>query len=162
IISIAGRNGEIAIHDAARLRVPLGRLLPLVEDEPYLRAILPDLAVGSVVHLPNQLCAGGNSPRDSRWQNHRHVAASCAYDKAIPDSSPTRTILGFGITIGHDDMVNHGTIARPGLGRLHPNVLLEVRGRDEVLVRDGSRSRNGLLGWQLEDHVRLADYPAIG
>ncbi len=52
-------------------------------------------------------------------------------------------------------------IAGPHLPRLHPAVLVEVRGHFEVNVRDIPRRRNRIVLLHLEDDVRLADPPAV-
>src|SRR5947199_254760 len=72
VVIVPGRNREARIEDRQAIDLPLGRFLG--ENHTDGRTVFLSDAVRSVVHLENQLGAGGNLLGHSRLQQHRHVA----------------------------------------------------------------------------------------
>ena len=58
-----------------------------------------------------------------------------------------------------DDVMDDGSIRRPGLRRLDPDVFLELRRHADMNVLDRSLGGDGLRLWQFKNDVRSADRP---
>ena len=116
------------------------RLLALVENEAHLRTILLDLAVRRVVHLPDQLRAGRDPLRHAGGKDLRHVARSRRRRSNSDRGRHPGPRRGFFGSRKNTIMWwTTATVAGPGLGRLDPDVFLEIGRRHEVLVRHNAR-----------------------
>lgn len=113
------------------------------------------LPVGGVVHLENQMRAGGHQPGLAGFPDLRRGSRSVSRQKMAPQSCFGRSAHG------DNCVVHHGARGGPHFRHLHPHILREVRRHGEVLIFDNALPGDleGLR--QLEDRIGLCDPPAI-
>ena len=93
--------------------------------------------IGRVVHLEDQVRAGRDQLGGAGGEDRGHVARRRAAEVPLAHA-PLRAA----VVVDHDDdMVDHGGIAGPGLGRLNPHVLLEMGRHPQVDCRGPSPGR---------------------
>ena len=142
----------------------LGRLLG--EDQADGRAINLLGAVGRVVHLKREHRALGQFLGGAGAKTRAEIARGVSDEQAVADAVDRLLDLLARLGDVDDDVMHDRMIARPGLDRLHPFVLVEIGLDHDVLVRHAAFRRLGRdrdrLPWHREDGVGLADGPAVG
>jgi hypothetical protein len=128
--------------------------------QPDRRAVGPGDTDGRVVDLDDQLGAGRDELGDAGREDRGEVAGRVA-DQLAPGVGEAIAVRLVG---GEEDadVVDDRAVARPGFGRLDPDVPGEV-GRDaEALVGQDALRGDGVWLGHLEDDIGQADRPALG
>ncbi len=131
------------------------------EDQAYLRPIGLNAAVWRVVKLKLQAASGRNLLGRARGKDRRHVARRVAAELAVGIAGDSRT-ASLRRLHEHENVVDDRRVARPGLGRLHPDILGEAGGHSHRDVGHGALGGHGIALRNLEHDIGCADRPALG
>ena len=137
------------------MNFPLWRLF--TQDDACFGSIGRLLAGGCVMHLKDQFVALRDSDTGSLRHNDRFFA-----DGHTADRRESLFLLRTDLAHVDDNVVDDSTVSWSWFDRLHPEIVIDIRGDDEVLVLNGSGGRNSEFFLHLENHVRLTDVPAAG
>ncbi len=121
-----------------------------------------NLAVRRIVNLEQEIRAGGDFFGRADGIDRGHVAGGVATQVGVAatvDAAAAATEQRAAVDQVNDDMVNHRAVARPGLGRLNPNIVLEQGWNANVDVVDRPLRGHHIRLGNLEDDVGRADRP---